>query len=94
MDDPIDQFTTTRHQIAIKTIPKTSTKSKKMKKPWFNDDCKTSIQKRKQALRQFNARPLHQNLENFRVFRAKDRRTIRESKCKSWKHIIEFWYIN
>ena len=41
-------------------------KSKKKKKPWFNDDCKTSIQKRKQALRQFNARPFHQNLENFR----------------------------
>ena len=70
-DDPIDRFTTTLHQLAIKTIPRTSKKSKKKKKPWFNDDCKTSIQKRKQALRQFNARPLHQNLENFRVFRAK-----------------------
>ena len=32
------------------------------------------IQKRKQALQQFNARPLHQNLENFRVFREKARR--------------------
>ena len=72
-------FTTTLHQIAIKTIPKTSTKSKKKKKPSFNDDCKTSIQKRKQALRQFKARPLHQNLENIR---AEVRRTIRESKCK------------
>ena len=70
------------------TIPRTSIKSKKKKKPWFNDDCKTSIQKRKQALRQFNARPLHQNLENFRVFRAKARRTIRESKRKSWKQYV------
>ena len=81
-DDPIDRFTTTLHQIAIKTILRTSIKSKKKKKPWFNDDCKTSIQKRKQALRQFSARPLHQNLENFHVFRAKARRTIRESKRK------------
>ena len=86
--DPIDRFTTTLHQLAIKTIPRTSIKSKKKKKPWFNDDCKTSIQKRKQALRQFNARPLHQNLENFRVFRAKARRTIRESKRKSWKQYV------
>ena len=89
-DDPIDRFTTTLHQIAIKTIPRISIKSKKKKKPWFNDDCKTSIQKRKQALRQFNARPLHQNLENFRVFRAKTRRTIRESKRKSWKQYNMF----
>ena len=87
-DDPIDRFTTTLHQLAIKTIPRTSIKSKKKKKPWFNDDCKTSIQKRKQALRQFNARPLHQNLENFRIFRAKARRTIRESKRKSWKQYV------
>ena len=87
-DDPIDRFTTTLHQLAIKTIPRTSIKSKKKKKPWFNDDCKTSIHKRKQALRQFNARPLHQNLENFRIFRAKARRTIRESKRKSWKQYV------
>ena len=51
-------------------------------------ESKTSFQKRKQALRQFNARPLHQNLENFRVFRAKARRTIRESKRKSWKQSV------
>ena len=86
-DDPIDRCTTTRHQIAIKTSPRTSTKSKKKKKPWFND-CKTSIQKRKQALRQFNARPLHQHLENLRVFHAKARRTIRESKRESWKQYV------
>ena len=44
--DPIDQFTTILYEIAEKTIPKTSTKTKKKKKPWFNDDCKTSIQKK------------------------------------------------
>ena len=60
--DPKDNFTTILYEIAEKTIPKTSTKTKKRKKPWFNDDCKTSIQKRIQALRQFNTRPLHKNL--------------------------------
>ena len=86
--DPIDNFTTILQKIAEKTIPKTSTKTKKKKKPWFNDDCKTSIQKRRQALRQFNTRPMHQNLENFRVFLAKARRTIRDSKRKSWKQYV------
>ena len=77
-----------KRQIAEKTIPKTSTKTKKKTKPWFNDDCKTSIQKRRQALRQFNTRPMHRNLENFRVFRAKARGTIRDSKRKSWKQYV------
>ena len=31
---------------------------------------------------------MHQNLENFRVFRAKARRTIRDSKRKSWKQYV------
>ena len=39
-------------------------------------------------MRQFIARPSHQNLENFRVFGAKARCTFRESKHKSWKHYI------
>ena len=39
-------------------------------------------------MRQFNARPLHQNLENLRVFRAKARRTIQESKRKSGKQYV------
>ena len=86
--DPIDNFTTILYEMAEKTIPKTSTKTKKKKKPWFNDDCKTSIQKRRQALRQFNTRPMHQNPENFRVFRAKACRTIRDSIRKSWKPIV------
>ena len=31
---------------------------------------------------------MHKNLENFRVFRAKARRTIRDSKRKSWKQYV------
>ena len=82
-NDPIDNFTTILYKIADKTISKTSTKTKKKKKPWFNDDCKTSIHKRRQALQQFNTRQMHQNLKNFRVFR-----TFRDSKRKSWKQYV------
>ena len=31
---------------------------------------------------------MHYNLENFRVFRAKARRIIRDSKRKSWKQYV------
>ena len=85
---PIDNFTTILYEIGEKTIPKTSTKTKNRKKPWFNDDCKTSIQKRRQALRQLNTCPLHKNLENFHVFRVKAHRTIQDTKRKSWKQYV------
>ena len=87
-DDPIESFASILINIAEETVPKTSTKSTKAKKPWFTDDCKTAIKQRKGALRQFNNRPTHDNLNNYRIFRAKARRTIKESKKKSWKQYV------
>ena len=49
---------------------------------------KTAIKQHKGALRQFNNRPTHDNLNNYRIFRAKARRTIKESKKKSWKQYV------
>ena len=48
--DPVENFTAILYDIAKKISTKTLTKIKKKKKPWLNDDCKTSIQKRRQAL--------------------------------------------
>ena len=70
-DDPIESFASILINIAEETVPKTVTKSKKAKKPWFTEDCKTAIKQRKGALRQFNNRPTHDNLDNYRIFRAK-----------------------
>ena len=49
-DDRIDFFVSILINIAEETVPKTATKSKKARKPWFTDDCKTSIKQRKGAL--------------------------------------------
>ena len=86
--DPIESFASILINIAEETVPKTATKSKKAKKPWFTEDCKTAIKHRKGALRQFNNRPTHDNLNNYRIFRAKTRRTIKDSKKKSWKKYV------
>ena len=87
-DDPIESFASILVHIAEETVPKTSLKSKKAKKPWFTDDCKIAIKQRKGALRRFNNRPTHDNLSNYRIFRAKARRTIKESEKKSWKKYV------
>ena len=79
-DDPIESFASILINTAEETVPKTAKKSKKAKKPWFKEDCKTAIKQRKGAQRQFNNRPTHDNLNNNRIFRAKARRTIEESR--------------
>ena len=86
--DPIESFASFLINIAEETVPKTATKSKKANEPWFTEDCKTAIKQRKGALRQFNNRPTHDNLDNYRIFHARARRTIKESKKKSWKQYV------
>ena len=52
-------------------IPKTSTSPKKIKKPWYNDNCDEAIKNRKKALKQFNLSPTHTNLDNYRKMKIK-----------------------
>ena len=87
-DDPIESFASILINIAEEPVPKTATKAKKSKKPWSTENFKIAIKQRKRALRQFNNRPTHDNLNNYRIFRAKARRTIKESKKKSWKQYV------
>ena len=68
-------------------IPKTSTNYKR-NKPWFNDEVKTAIKKRKSALRTFNKNPTKENLIHTKEMRAKARKTIKTAKITSWKQYV------
>jgi hypothetical protein len=69
--DPILKFNDTVISIADETIPKTSTNPKHQGKPWFNDDCKDAIKNHKKAERRFGKDPTSDNVDNFRIVRAK-----------------------
>ena len=86
--DPILKFTKIILENSNKTIPKTSTNPKKISKPWFNENCKEAIKKRKNAEKQFSLSPSQNNLDNFRILKAKARRTIKQSKRESWKNFV------
>ena len=53
VDDPIALFTDKLHNIADKSIPKTSTAPKKRDKPWFDQGYRKAIDKRKKSLQKF-----------------------------------------
>ena len=80
----IEEFTETLLTIAENHIPKTSPKPRK-NKPWFNEECKSAIKTKNKALKKFLSHPTEENLRNFKMTRAKARRTIRESKRNSFK---------
>ena len=85
--DCIADFTSSLINISEKCIPKTSTNPKKSN-PWYNDDCKEAIKQRKDTLSRFCKFPTKDNLNTYRVFRAKARRTIKSSKRKSWRTYV------
>ena len=53
-------FTSALHDISEKCIPKSSTRLKR-RNPWYNDECKTAINKRKSALRKYNKNSSREN---------------------------------
>ena len=86
-DDNITYFSKTLISIAEESISKTSS-NKKYNKPWFDDDCKAAIRSRKAALRKFNLQPSAENLNNFKIHRAKTRRVIKTSKKTTWRNYV------
>ena len=87
-ENPIELFISLLYSAAEKSIPRTSTNPKHPNKPWFNDDCKKAIAERKSVLRQFNLRPTQENLSDFKIARAKARRSIKQSKHASWRQYV------
>ena len=86
-EDSIAHFSSLVLEIAEQCIPKTST-NLKHNRPWYDDDCKKAIRERKAALRRFNVFPTTDNHNHFKIFRAKARRTVRQSKKKSWQNYV------
>ena len=87
-EDPINKFNEILMSIADRCIPKTSACPKKPSKPWFNDDCDKAIGDRNKALRNFDKHPTQQNLNNYRIFRAKARRTCKQARRTSWQKFV------
>ena len=86
-DDNITYFSKTLISIAEEGVPGASSGGG-YNKPWFDDDCKAAIRSRKAALRKFNLQPSAENLNNFKIHRAKTRRVIKTSKKTTWRNYV------
>ena len=86
--DAIGHFTSTILSIADKAVPKTSTSPKCITNPWYDDDCKKAIKERKKALRKFNRYPTAENLNTFKILRARARKILKEKQRTCWRHYV------
>ena len=88
IDDSVQQFSSILINIASKAIPKSSTESKRLRRPWFNNDCKKAIRLRRAALQRFKCSPTSANLSLYRQARAQARRVVKAAKRESWRNYV------
>ena len=88
IENPMVAFTSCLIEIASASIPKSSTKSKHIPKPWFDESCKEAVKKRKLALRTFKRHPMHENLIAYRRATAQAKRIIKNKKKESWQNYV------
>ena len=86
--DPVAIFSDKLFNIAKQAIPMTTSKPKKVCKPWFNEECRNALNERKKALKKCKEYPTHDNLRCFKIWRAKARRVIRGCKRNSWHNYV------
>ena len=87
-DDAIKNFTENLISIASCTIPKSKAGKRTVNTVWFNSSCKDAIRSRKKALKRAKLSPTDQNIDNYRITRAKSRRIIRTSRRQSWQSFV------
>ena len=69
-------------------LPITTAKHKKRCKPWFNMECKDVMKAINSALANFKTNITSENLNNFRISRARSRRACRENKRAIWQQYV------
>ena len=87
-DISIEEFTEKLITIAIETIPKSKFSSRKRNTVWFNDACKEAVRERKKALRKVKSNPSDDNIQYYKIIRAKARRTIKSTRRQSWRNFV------
>ena len=86
--DPILSFSEKLIAIASHTIPKSKPGKRTVNTVWFNSECKAAKRACRKALKTAKKSPSTDNMENYRIMRAKSRRTLRASRRSSWQKYV------
>lgn len=89
IDELVTSFSNLIIQSASESIPRTSSKSKRVPVPWWSDEIKIAIKFRRKALKDFKQSPTSTNLIKFKQTRAKARYLIKQSRKKSWEEYVQ-----
>lgn len=75
-------------EAATEAIPQTTPSKGKYRVPWWDQDCAAAIKKKRRLWRTYNRHPTDENLNNFKITRARARRTLYEARRNHWRNYI------
>ena len=89
VEDAVDYLGEVIFEAADHSIPKSKGSGGRINPPWWNDECRSAINKRKAAWKKYKNTISLVNLIAFKRARAEAQRTVRRSKRASWREFIE-----
>jgi hypothetical protein len=87
-DDPIQTISHLIIEAASQTIPKSSGSSRRIRRPWFDEECKKVIRLRNAAQQRFEHHPCPQFGQLYARARAVARKTVKQKKKRSWQGYV------
>ena len=84
-DEAVTYFTDVLHSSAIQSIPRTSGRFPKRPVPWWNSNCTNAVREKRAAFSRLLRHRDPHSLEEFRIARARARRTLKEEQRRSWR---------
>ena len=87
-DISVEDFSKKLIDIATYTIPRSKPSVRKRNTIWFNDQCKEARSSRKKAWRKVKSNPTDDNIQRYKIIRAKSRRTIKTARRQSCHRFV------
>jgi len=84
----VEDFSEKLIDIAAYAIPKSKPSVRKKNTIWFNDEFKEVRSNRKKALQKVKCCPTDDNIQRYKIIRAKTRKTIKTARRQSWQRFV------
>jgi hypothetical protein len=88
IDQAVQFVTDTIIYAADVSIRKSSGRSRRQTRPWWNQECKKTYKDKRKAFSTFKRYPTDENYTNYKKCKAIFKRTLRQSQRDSWRNYV------
>ena len=88
IDEVAEEFANNIQNICKLTIPKTSNKPRKIRPPWWNDECTQALRERNQARKRYLKHKTQPLKDTYNALKIRSKDTLRDVKTAAWQAFV------